>query len=69
LNDICQQDGLFSFWGDTHIGDGNSRRNGIVELQNEWAGSPGSEARYITQIVDGQTAGENQDAFLPGNGE
>jgi hypothetical protein len=55
-----------SFRGSTHIRDGNGRRNGIVELPNKWVGGLGSEARRISQIVDGQATGENQDAFLPG---
>jgi len=51
--------------GNAHIRDRYGRRNSIVELPHKWVGGLRNEARSVLQVVDGQTAGQDQDAFLP----
>jgi hypothetical protein len=48
-----------------HIRDRYGRRNSIVEVPHKWLGGLLSETRSILQVVNGQAAGQDQDAFLP----
>lgn len=61
-----------SRWGcgeNAHIRDRHGRRNSIVELPHEWVGGLRKQARSVLQVVNGQTAGQDQDALLPNDSE
>jgi hypothetical protein len=51
-----------------HIRDRNGRRNGIVKLPHNRLGGFRNESRSVLQVVDGQTAGQDQDAFVTTGG-